>query len=130
MNQKMTLKEYLLSQGVNAKQERLERKVKINNEIFTIKIDKKIKTQLLEFNAREIFVLAYKSLLFLKNTGEFNIVYLPKDIVLKGKCIKSQNNTFEIMLTDCLDYDENNLSNEKNIAIVDKIDSNVKIETF
>lgn len=130
MNKNMSLKEYLLSQGVNAKQERLERKVKIHNELFTIKIDKKIKTQLLEFNAREIFVLAYKSLLFLKNTGEFNIIYLPKDIILKGKCIKSPNNTFEIMLTDCLDYDENNLSNEKNIAIVDKIDSNVKIETF
>lgn len=130
MNKNMSLKEYLLSQGVNAKQERLERKVKIDSKIFTIKIDKKIKTQLLEFNAREIFVLAYKSLLFLKNTGEFNIIYLPKDIILKGKCIKSPNNTFEIMLTDCLDYDENNLSNEKNIAIVDKIDSNVKIETF
>lgn len=130
MNQNISLKEYLLSQGVNAKQERLERKVKINNEIFTIKVDKKIKDKLLDFNAREIFVLAYKSLLFLKNTGEFNIIYLPKDIILKGKCIKSPDNMFEITLTDCLDYNENNLNNEKNIAIVDKIDSNVKIETF
>lgn len=128
MNNNMTLKEYLLSQGVNAKQERFERNVRIENNRFKIKIEKELRDDLLELNAKEVFVLAYKSLVFLKSVSKFSIIYCPRNVVVKGRCTKLHDDRFEISLFDNSKYSEDDLSEEKNIAIVDKIDSNIEIE--
>lgn len=126
----LTLKEFLLSQGINSKQERYERKIRINDNLFNIKVDDKLKSEILELSIKEVFLLVYKSLLFVKNTHTFSILYLPKNIVLKGKCTKLSNNKFEIILFDELEYNKENLDEEKNIAIIDKIDSDIEIEVL
>lgn len=128
MNNNMTLKEYLLSQGVNAKQKHLERKVKMNNDTFKIKLKDNIENELLELTIKEAFILSYKSLIFLKSTDNFSIIYLPKNVIINGKCNKFEDNSYEISLNECLEYDENYLSDSKNIFIVDYIDNNIEFE--
>lgn len=128
MNNNMTLKEYLLSQGINAKQKRLEREVKINDDTFKIKLKDNLENELLELTVKEAFILSYKSLVFLKSTNNFSIIYLPKNIIINGKCNKSADNKYEICLDGCLAYDEDYLNDRKNIVIVDYIDNNIEFE--
>lgn len=128
MNNNMKLKEYLLSQGINAKQKRLERKVKINNDTFKITLKDTIENELFELTIKEVFILSYKSLTFLKSTDDFSIIYIPKDVIINGKCTKIEDNSYEIFLNEGLKYDENYLSNRKNIFVVDYIDNNIKFE--
>ena len=128
MNNNMTLKEYLLSQGINSKQEKFERNIRIDDTKFKIKIEKELRNDLLNLNAKEVFILAYKSLVFLKSVSNFCIVYCPKNVVLKGSCSKINNNQFMISIFGKESFTEDNLSNEKNIAIVETIDSNVEVE--
>lgn len=129
MNKNMTLKEYLLSQGINAKQENLERNIKINKDSFKLIIEKELEAQLLELTVKEVFSLAYKSLLFLKSTDTFSILYLPKNIILKGICEKSSNDKFQITFNGYCNYhNENDLNKEKNIVLVDELDKNIEIE--
>ena len=128
MNNNMTLKEYLLSQGINAKQERFERNVQVDDTKFKIKIEEDLREELLNLTAKEIFVLSYKSLIFLKSVSNFSIVYCPKNVVLKGNCSKIDDNQFMITIFGNMDFTEENLSKEKNIAIVDAIENNVEVE--
>lgn len=129
MNKNMTLKEYLLSQGINAKQENLERDIKIDKDSFKLIIEKELEEMLLELTVKEVFSLAYKSLLFLKSTDTFSILYLPKNIILKGICEKSSNDKFQITFNGYSNYhNENDLNKEKNIVLVDEINKNIEIE--
>lgn len=128
MDNNMTLKEYLLSQGINSKQESFERNVKIENNCFKIKLEKKVKDNLSELTIKEVFILAYKSLIFLKSVSKFSIIYLAKNTIIEGGCIKLSDNKFEITLSNNFEYNEESLNNEKNIVIVDKIDDSVEIE--
>lgn len=123
----MTLKEYLLSQGINAKQKKLERKVSINNDKFIIKISELLEDELLDLEVKEVFILAYKSMLFLKSSDEFSIIYTPKEVVINGNCNKANDN-YEIILNKSFKLDSNELNNKKNIFIIDSIDKNIKFE--
>lgn len=126
-NNNITLKEYLLSRGINGKAKRLERKICINNEIFLIKVSKLLDEELLDLNLKEVFILAYKSMTFLKRADEFSLVYVPKNIIINGQC-SLVDNTYEINLSNTILFDENKLSDKKNIFIVDSIDSNVEFQ--
>lgn len=127
MNNNMTLKEYLLSKGVNAKQESFERKVTIDNTRFSIKIMNEAQCNLLELTVKEVFVLAYKSLFFIKNNNSFSIAYAPKEMIVKGRCNKLPDNTIQVSLLEVINYSEALVDKEKNIVIIDEI-NNVNVE--
>ncbi|MBQ3422370.1 MAG: hypothetical protein IJH34_12050 [Romboutsia sp.] len=125
MEQK-SIREYLLSKGINAKQEKLKRRLSIEDESFEILIDIPLKNNLnsLPINTKEIFSLAYKCLDIIKHEDNFNIAYVPKNIVLKGKTENLAKSMFEVYIFDSFPYNnaKHNLKENCNISIVDTLD--------
>ena len=126
MEQK-SIKEFLLSIGINAKQEKLKRELQIDNESFKILITTPLKYNLdyLSINSKEIFSLAYECLDIIKNQDDFNIAYLSKNLVLKGKTKNLSKFMFEIHIFDSFPYNnsKNKLKNNCNVSIVDTLDT-------
>lgn len=120
----MSIKEYLLSQGINTKSDNFKRSIKINEEDFNISIIEPLKYNLdsIDLSAKEIFALTYKSLNIIKNQESFNIAYTPKDIVLKGKTKTTLDSLFEIHIFDSHPFNSAKFEKSCNVSIIDSLD--------